>query len=157
MERKELFHIVSQFHSAILSNNDFKFDGGFPPLGEYYDNFPVNKCDSASELLRRFLFEKYELVFYFVKVDYGLWEHVFLENSDYLIDITSYQFNNPKCEDFKNVENFDEIIVLSWIDKMNYYFSQYEYQPYKETFLDHETHPDFIEFYFKLISSLQWR
>lgn len=152
--KDELKNIVSKFHDIIIQNKDFYFERG-SCSGYDYQKFPYDLCHSTSELLKKMLYEVYELEFSCVEVSYWRWQHVFLENSNFIIDITAYQFNMPEFDDFEHVKNFDQIIVLWNCERDKYYFNQFQREQYNESFLANTKMKDYILFYEKLINDYE--
>lgn len=151
MNKKYLKIILTKFYKSIEKNKDFSFDMGY----NHYSNFPLSKCDTTYEILKKFLKEKYNLIFEYVKSEYKMsCYHIYLKNDDFLIDLTASQFNNLKSIKWAN---FNKIILLEWENINNYYFENFDNLWYDGNFLKLD---DFKSFYKKLCedydSILEW-
>ena len=83
-----IFH-VNSFLESIVINKEFDFKSN---LSNFFSDFPNWKCHWTSSLLQYFLKNELGLIFDLVDVSSSLWDHTFLENKEYIIDITAYQF-----------------------------------------------------------------
>lgn len=154
MNKDEIYEIVYDFHSVIVMNKDYVFHTHYWFYTEY-ENFPFDRCDSTSELINKFLYEKFWLIFNLVKVNYWKWSHVFLENDNFIIDITAYQFNSLDFIDFKDIQEFPEVIVF-WKNEIDkYYFAMFEREEYIESYLKNTEYDDYFKFYDKLIKDYE--
>ena len=93
---RDLFHIASAFRMAIEKA---------VKAGEIreMDTFPFGCCSYASDLLQRYLIERYGILTWYVSGRYGYgWDvesHAWLETQDgILIDITGDQYRHKKLK-----------------------------------------------------------
>lgn len=109
MKKERLYLIIEEFVKCIYVLNNINK----PSLSWcLMYSFPWARCFDASYLLSRYLKEIYDYDMNIKGKDGGsiCWNHYFLENGDYVIDITASQFN-------KFWYNFPEIVILNqWED-----------------------------------------
>lgn len=152
MNKKGLSAVIDKFYKSILINKKFMFKD--VNNRTEYDCFPNWRCDSTSEILKKFLSEEYGLEFNYRKSEYNYWSfHIYLLNDEYLIDITASQFNNNNTFPEFWWEKFSKILVLEWKDIKNYTFEKKNVSltnAYKETFILSQSYLDFYE---KLLTS----
>lgn len=150
MNKEELLVILNKFYISIENCKWFEFKDEYNYIIREYECFPNWRCDSTSEILRKFLNEEYNINFNYRKSEYNHWNyHIYLINNELLIDFTASQFNSDKFPEFC-WKIFPKIILLDWKEKDKYIFEKKNIShKYEESFIITKNYIDFYNLIIK--------
>ncbi len=142
---KKIIEIANFVRQTIIDNKNALWVQKW----DWFTCFPSACCDKTSEVLKRYLIDNGILDFDFIFKEWSInhkdYNHVWLENDTYSLDITASMF------DWRwEWAIFDEIILIK---KGEYFFNNQDgrYERYKPTFFEKplKGYFDYEEFYLK--------